>query len=505
MAPPPGHRRGAAIRTGVPSPTRGPSARRAGATGPLDARTRGDAGRGEQWQTVLTDNVTATQTRIPAETHGISIDDLSENARFVLERLHEAGFEAYAVGGCVRDLLRGRHPKDFDVVTDARPEEVRRLFKRARIIGRRFKIVHVVFRDELIEVTTFRGGDAGEVKRADGGMITRDNVFGSIDEDVWRRDFACNALYLDFASGELVDYVEGLTDIHSGRLRVIGEPAARYREDPVRMLRAARFAAKLGFHLTPDSEQAIAHCRETLADISPARLFDETVKLLQGGAGRQTVIELKRLGLLEYLFDSLAAWIEPDDPASDWVLIEPVLEATDERVARDLPVNPAFLFAGLFWRMLGRHRIQWMHQRVPMEDALVLAADEVLAVAARRLMIPRRLAEIIRAIWALQPDLERHAPAANAPGQDADTLTEEQRALTKAPWFRAAVDFLCLRSCTNEVDESVCTFWRRHAPERGSREEAPIEALQPSDFGKKRRRRRPRRRKPGGKPQSANS
>jgi poly(A) polymerase len=218
------------------------------------------------------------------------------------------------------------------------------------------------------------------------------------------------------------------------------------------------------------------------------------------------VLELKRLGLLEYLFDSLATWIEPNDPASDWVLIEPVLEATDERVAKDLPVNPAFLFAGLFWRMLGRHRVRWMHQRVPMDDALVLAADEVLAVAARRLMIPRRLAEIIRAIWALQPDLERHAPAANAPGKgkDADTLTEEQRALTEAPWFRAAVDFLCLRSRTSEVDESICTFWRRHAPERGSRDEAPIEALQPSDFGKKRRR-RPRRRKPGGKPQSANS
>ncbi|MFO7808480.1 polynucleotide adenylyltransferase PcnB [Guyparkeria sp.] len=448
--------------------------------------------------------MTPTQTRIPAETHGISLNDLSDNARFVLERLHEGGFEAYAVGGCVRDLLRGRSPKDFDVVTDARPEQVKRLFKRARIIGRRFKIVHVVFRDELIEVTTFRGGDAGEIKRADGGMITRDNVFGSIHEDVWRRDFSCNALYLDFASGELIDYVEGLTDIHSGRLRVIGEPESRYREDPVRMLRAARFAAKLGFHLTPDSEKAIAHCRETLSDISPARLFDETVKLLQGGAGRQTVLELRRLGLLEYLFDGLATWIEPNDAASDWVLIEPVLNATDERVAKGLPVNPAFLFAGLFWRMLGRHRVQWMHQRVPAEDAMLLAADEVLAVAARRLMIPRRLAEIIRAIWTLQPDLERHVTPPGAEGKNVgeDTLTDEQRALTEAPWFRAAVDFLCLRSWTNEVDESVCSFWRRHAPERGSRDEAPIEALQPSDFGKKRRR-RPRRRKPGGKSQSA--
>ena len=450
-----------------------------------------------QRQSVLSDNVTPTQTRIPAETHGISLNDLSDNARFVLERLHEGGFEAYAVGGCVRDLLRGRSPKDFDVVTDARPEQVKRLFKRARIIGRRFKIVHVVFRDELIEVTTFRGGDAAEVKRADGGMITRDNVFGTIDEDVWRRDFACNALYLDFASGELVDYVEGLTDIQSGRLRVIGEPESRYREDPVRMLRAARFAAKLGFHLTEDSERAIAHCRETLADISPARLFDETVKLLQGGAGRQTVLELKRLGLLEYLFDGLATWIEPNDPVSDWDLIEAVLEATDHRVANDLPVNPAFLFAGLFWRMLGRHRIHWLHQRVPADDALVLAADEVLAVAARRLMIPRRLAEIIRTIWSLQPDLERAAPS---PGAKAPKgLTDEQRALTDAPWFRAAVDFLCLRARTHEVDASVCEFWRKHAPERGREEEQPVEALKPSDFGKKRRRRRRRRRSGGNR------
>lgn len=443
----------------------------------------------------MSDNVTPTQIRIPAETHGISLSDLSDNARFVLERLHEGGFEAYAVGGCVRDLLRGRSPKDFDVVTDARPEQVRRLFRRARIIGRRFKIVHVVFRDELIEVTTFRGGDTGEIKRADGGMITRDNVFGSIDEDVWRRDFACNALYLDFASGELVDYVEGLTDVRAGRLRVIGEPEARYREDPVRMLRAARFAAKLGFHLTEDSERAIAACRETLADISPARLFDETVKLLQGGAGRQTVLELRRLGLLEYLFDGLATWIDPSDPASDWPLIEQVLEATDQRVATDLPVNPAFLFAGLFWRMLSRHRVQWMHQRVSAEDAMLLAADEVLAIATRRLMIPRRLTDIIRAIWSLQADLERAAPSRGV-GEPADKLTDEQRALMDAPWFRAAVDFLCLRSQTPEVDEAVCAFWRQHAPERSSGEEESVEALERSDFSKKRR--RPRRRRPAG-------
>ncbi|MFP4639876.1 MAG: polynucleotide adenylyltransferase PcnB [Guyparkeria sp.] len=449
--------------------------------------------------------MTPSHTRIPAESHGISLADLSDNARFVLEKLHEAGYEAYAVGGCVRDLLRGRSPKDFDVVTDARPEEVKRLFKRARIIGRRFKIVHVVFRDEVIEVTTFRGGDAGEVQRADGGMITRDNVFGTIDEDVWRRDFACNALYLDYASGELVDYVEGFSDIRGGRLRVIGEPESRYREDPVRMLRAARFAAKLGFHLTEDSERAIAHCRDTLEAISPARLFDETVKLMQGGAGRQTFLELRRLGLLEYLFDGLSTWIDPLDPASDWPLIEQVLNATDDRVARDLPVNPAFLFAGLFWRMLGRHRIRWMQQRVPSEDAMVLAADEVLGIAARKLMIPRRLAEIIRAIWMLQADLERLVPTGDAGGGKSaeGALSDEQQALMQSPWFRAAVDFLCLRSTTSEVDVSVCEAWRRYAPERSERHEPAVEALKPSDFGKKRRR-RPRRRKPAGARRPAN-
>ncbi|MFO7581621.1 polynucleotide adenylyltransferase PcnB [Guyparkeria sp.] len=450
--------------------------------------------------------MTPSHTRIPAESHGISLADLSENARFVLEKLHEGGYEAYAVGGCVRDLLRGRSPKDFDVVTDARPEEVKRLFKRARIIGRRFKIVHVVFRNEVIEVTTFRGGDASEVQRADGGMITRDNVFGTIDQDVWRRDFACNALYLDYASGELVDYVEGFSDIHGGRLRVIGEPESRYREDPVRMLRAARFAAKLGFHLTEDSERAIAHCRETLDAISPARLFDETVKLMQGGAGRQTFLELRRLGLLEHLFDGLATWIDPLDPASDWPLVEQVLKATDDRVTRDLPVNPAFLFAGLFWRMLGRHRLRWLQQRVPAEDAMVLAADEVLAIAARKLMIPRRLAEIIRAIWMLQADLERLAPSGDAKGgkSSESELSEDQQALMHAPWFRAAVDFLCLRSTTSEVDASVCESWRRYAPERSERHEPMVEALKPSDFGKKRPRRRPRRRKPAGARRPAN-
>ena len=435
---------------------------------------------------------------IPVEEHGIRAEQIGEHAQTVLTRLEQAGFDAYAVGGCVRDLLLGRVPKDFDVVTNARPEEVKRLFRFSRIIGRRFKIVHVIFHGEVIEVTTFRGGDADQVARGDAGMITRDNVFGRIDEDVFRRDFGCNALYYNLEREEITDFVDGVADIRARRLRVIGDVQTRFAEDPVRMLRAARFAAKLDFELTPEVEQGVAQCKDRLTQIAPARLYDELIKLLQSGQGVRSLFWLQRLDLLAPLFAELDQALKTQPQGLEYQLIQKVLAATDRRVANALPVNPAFLLAGLFWRRLCAARERWMVQRVPGDDALILAADAVLAEASRQVMIPRRLADIIRSVWALQAELERHCGEISnqwrVVSADAKPSTLPPKNLTEAKWFRAAVDFLCLRAEAGELSPDVCAFWRQYAPERGA-DEPVVAALTAEDFGKG----KPRRRRRGGR------
>lgn len=434
---------------------------------------------------------------IAPEKHEILRDHLSDHALNVLQRLHDHGYAAYLVGGCVRDLLRGVRPKDFDVVTDARPEQVKALFRHARIIGRRFKIVHVVFGRDLIEVTTFRGGDDEGVRRSDQGRILRDNVFGTIDQDVWRRDFACNALYYNYADDTLVDYVQGWQDVQSGHLRIIGDPATRYREDPVRMLRAARFMAKLGFTLLPETAEAIHVCRDLLKDIAPARLFDESIKLFQGGHAWAGFLQLRELNLLGYLFAGLNDLLDRDyDRVS--ALVEKILTGTDERIQLGLPVNPAFLLAGLLWADLSRRREYWLHQRVEADAALDLAADEVIAATVRQVAIPRRLTDLMRVIWSLQPALERegHNMVSGAP---MDGLTEAQKTLLAHAWFRAALDFLCLRSEVGEVSESVCAFWRHYAPARDKDSGEAVPTVLPEDFvthGDPKRRPRRRSRRP---------
>lgn len=437
---------------------------------------------------------TASPVRIGPETHGIEREALSAHAQNVLQRLHDSGYAAFLVGGCVRDLLKGLKPKDFDVVTDATPEQVRSLFRHARIIGRRFRIVHVVFHNDMIEVTTFRGGDNADVKRSDAGRILRDNVFGSIDEDVWRRDFACNALYYDFADEHIIDYVSGWEDIQTGVLRLIGDPETRYREDPVRMLRAARFRAKLDFDLTEDTESAIAACCEHLGEIAPARLFDESLKMFQGGYGVAAFRRLRDLNLLGWLLPDLNAHLD-HDYSRVAALVEAVLNGTDSRIAKDLPVNPSFLFAGLLWEGLRVRREVWIHQRVEPEVAMELAMDEVIADCIRRVAIPRRLTDVMRQIWRLQPQLER----LGRPQQGEEGLSSEQSALVGHGWFRAALDLLCLRASAGDCAESICTFWRQYAPERnlesGELEEGGNEGATHGPR-RPRRRRRSRNRKP---------
>ncbi|MGD9500210.1 MAG: polynucleotide adenylyltransferase PcnB [Halothiobacillus sp.] len=440
-------------------------------------------------------------TRISPDTHGLVTSQISDQALNVLQRLHDQGYAAYLVGGCVRDLLRGMRPKDFDVVTDAKPEQVKSLFRHARIIGRRFRIVHVIFGHDMIEVTTFRGGDEESVSRSQEGRILRDNVFGSIDEDVWRRDFACNALYYNFANAEIVDYVQGWQDIETGHLRIIGNPVTRYQEDPVRMLRAARFMAKLDFTLTEDSVSAIQECRDLLKSIAPARLFDESIKIFQGGYAWAAFLKLRELDLLGYLFPGLDDLLNRDyDRISR--LIERVLVGTDERVGHQLPVNPAFLFAGLLWADLSRRREHWLHQRVDSEVAFALAMDEVIESTVKQVAIPRRLTDLMRVIWALQPSLEQAAQGMPM-GLAMTELKDQQKHLLAHAWFRAALDFLCLRSEIGEVSPDICQFWRQYAPERDKDSGETVPTHLPEDFARHGDpQRRPRRRRPPRQPKN---
>jgi len=391
--------------------------------------------------------------RIPREAHCVSRRDISENALNVLYRLKDAGFTACLVGGGVRDLLLGRRPKDFDVVTDARPEQVRQLFRHARIIGRRFKIVHVVYRDEIIEVSTFRGPMDQNTVRNEGGMILRDNEYGSIDDDVWRRDFACNALYYDISDFSIVDYTDGVEDVQRGRLRLIGDPATRYREDPVRMLRAARFKAKLGFELDRLTLEAMGSLGPLLEPISPARLFDESLKLFQSGHAVASFEALRELDLFKWLLPELD--VQLDEPTGRVErLVRTVLESTDRRIQGDLGVNPAFLFAVLLWEGVRQRVEQLAHQRVHPEEAFDYAMEETIRTAITRIAIPRRLTDTMRQIWALQSRLGARVEGA------------ERRELLGHGRFRAALDMLCMRAESGEPVGRDCEYWREFEPER---------------------------------------
>ncbi len=296
-------------------------------------------------------------TRIPRDGHPVSRKNISDNALKVMSRLRSQGFQAFLVGGAVRDLLRGGHPKDFDVATDATPEEVHGLFRNSRVIGRRFRIVHVRFGREIIEVTTFRGHHDGDdednpksrpqAKQSDSGMLLRDNVYGSLEEDAVRRDFTVNALYYCSSDFCVYDYVDGLRDLEQEQIRIIGDAEQRYREDPVRMLRAVRFAAKLGFGIEARTSGPIPDLGYMLEAIPAARLFDEMLKLFMSGNALPTFSLLREYQLLEHLFPATASEIE--ESAIALPLIEAAMESTDLRIAEDKPVTPAFVLAALLW------------------------------------------------------------------------------------------------------------------------------------------------------------
>jgi poly(A) polymerase len=433
---------------------------------------------------------------IPREQHTISRKNISKAALRVLYRLNEAGYTAYLVGGAVRDLLLGGHPKDFDVATSATPDEVKKLFRNCRLIGRRFRLAHVVFGAEIIEVATFRGTneESGEGDRhIVDGRIVRDNVWGSIEEDALRRDFRFNAMYYDISDFSVRDYVGGMQDLEDRVLRLIGDPALRYREDPVRMLRAARLAAKLGFRIDAEASAPFAELGPLLMEVAPARLFDESLKLFLSGHGLKSFRMLERCGLLKFVFPATARALKRGDEALR-TLVEQGLDNTDKRIAEGKSVTPAFLFAVLLWGEVRDLAHTWMLQEKDVNEAWSRAAAHVVAEQCQRVAIPRRFTFTMEEIWSLQPRFEQ-------------IHRKKVFRLMTHPRFRAAYDFLLLRAAESPAISELGQWWghAQQLPHDTLAEALPAHSGG-SDVEPRARTgpppRRRRRRKPGGKASS---
>jgi poly(A) polymerase len=414
--------------------------------------------------------------RIPRKSHGIRKDQFSSAAIKTCEGLQKAGHEAYVVGGAVRDLLMGFKPKDFDVATNATPEQVNKVFRRSRIIGRRFRIVHVMWGSETIEVTTFRGhhlseSNVDDAAVADSGRIIRDNIFGCIEEDAARRDFTANALYYDPAREEVLDFHNGVGDIKAGILRMIGGPQTRYREDPVRLLRAVRLSAKLGLKIETATQKPIAKLVDLLQDVSPSRLFDEMLKLFLSGHAIESINALRAQHLHHGLLPLLDVVLE--QPLGErFVML--ALENTDRRIESGKSSNPSFLFATLLWHEVlvawKRFKDQGEHP-IP---ALHLAMNQVIDIQAEKLAIHSRYVSTMKEIWAMQPRFEQRAG-------------KRPYALLAHPRYRAGYDFLLLRCESGEVDTELGDWWTEFADASTERR---TQMLQPDNGPKKRRRRK---------------
>ena len=422
---------------------------------------------------------------IPRSGHNITRAEFSKSALKVLTRLDEAGYQAFLVGGCVRDSILELHPKDFDIATSATPEEVKALFGNCRLIGRRFRLAHVRFGREIIEVATFRAAALAEhedVSHDDEGRILRDNVYGTIEEDAWRRDFTCNALYYSIHDFSIWDYTGGFDDIRDRRLVLIGDPEVRLREDPVRMLRAIRFAAKLDFTIDPPVIEAIHHHAKLLANVPAARLFDEFLKLFQAGSAEKTFDLLRKHNLFGELFPATEQELREDDSFMSFV--REALRNTDRRVAEGKSVTPMFLI-GVFLAAPIRRVAAMMRAEEKMSESqsIGLASHEIVSQQLRRVAIPRRHTVPMREMLALQPRFEvMH-------GKRGLNLLEHKR-------FRAAYDFMMLQAEVGLVDEATARFWTE-VQTLSSAERAASFNLRRQPGKKKRK---PRRRRRGRKP-----
>ncbi len=381
--------------------------------------------------------------------HNISRSQMSPNAVKVLYRLKKSGYEAYLVGGCVRDLLLGYEPKDFDVATDASPEQVKQAFRNCRLIGRRFRLAHVHFGREIIEVATFRSSDTAdniEQKVHEDGRLLRDNVFGSIEDDVWRRDFTVNALYYNIRDFSIIDYTGGMEDHTAGVLRLIGDPTTRYREDPVRMLRAVRFAVKLGFSLEVSTEQAIFELAPLLKGIPAARLYDEVLKMFLSGKAVQTFEMLRHYGLFETLFPQADRCLNNEKNNFPKVFIAKALENSDKRIAENKSVTPYFLMSAFLWEAVQELANEKMRQGEEESFAYQHAASNVLSAQTKSISIPKRVTQSMREVWLLQLRFEKR-------------IGGRPYRLLSHPRFRAAYDFLLLRAETGGAAMELAQWW----------------------------------------------
>jgi len=417
----------------------------------------------------------ASEPRIvPKASHGIGREAISHGSRKVCETLQERGFAAYVVGGAVRDLLLGLRPKDFDVATDASPEDVHKIFRRSRLIGRRFKLAHVLFGEETVEVSTFRARTASETDEH--GRVLRDNIYGTLEDDAIRRDFTINALYYDPSAETIHDYHNGMRDLQRKSVRIVGDARARYREDPIRMLRAVRFAAKAGFGIDERTRKPIREMAHLLENVPPSRVYEEMQKLLLSGHAAEALRRLRSEGLHHGLLPLLDVIFE--QPMGER-FVQLALKETDDRVRSGKGVSPAFLFAALLWHeVLAAWKKAEAAGLKPI-PALFKAMDTVLDIQTDKLAIPRRFTAVMKEIWALQPRFEQRS------GRRPFALIVHER-------FRAGYDFLVLRSASGEAPAELAQWWEKFQRVGEAERAAMLLAPQPGERKRRRRRRRGR-------------
>jgi poly(A) polymerase len=411
---------------------------------------------------------------IPKDQHGIGREAVSYGSRKTCETLQERGFAAYVVGGAVRDLLLGLRPKDFDVATDASPEDVHKVFRRSRLIGRRFKLVHVLFGEETVEVSTFRARVASETDEL--GRVLRDNIYGTLEDDTIRRDFTINALYYDPTAETILDYHDGMRDLRNKSVRIIGDARARYREDPIRMLRAVRFAAKTGFDIEERTRRPIRELAPLIGNVPPSRVYEEMQKLLLSGHAAAALKRLRGEGLHHGLLPLLDVIFE--QPMGER-FVQLALEETDNRIRADKSVSPAFLFAALLWHEVLAAWKKAQGRGLNPIPALFQAMDAVLDIQTDKLAIPRRFTAVMKEIWALQPRLEQRS------GRRPFALVTHEK-------FRAGYDFLVLRCASGEAPAELAQWWEKFQRSGEAERASMLLAPQPGEHKRKRRRRRGR-------------
>ncbi|MDF1757920.1 MAG: polynucleotide adenylyltransferase PcnB [Legionellaceae bacterium] len=391
-------------------------------------------------------NIIDTKYIIPRSDHHVSKTDINVNALKVLNRLNSSGYKGYLVGGSVRDLLIRKIPKDFDVATDAKPTQIRSLFRNARIIGRRFKLAHILYHREIIEVATFRSDHTTNTNdhTNERGMLMQDNVYGTLEDDAWRRDFTINSLYYNIDDGSIIDFTGGFKDIDLKLIRIIGNPSSRYQEDPVRMLRAIRFSAKLNFTIAEETAKPIFELNHLIEHVSNSRLFDEMIKLYQCGVGESVQKLLIEYGLFKYLYPQTSKLLDSKHPVNALIIL--ALESTDARIKEGKPVTPAFIYAILLWFPLLDKIDELREQDIDPLPAIEQAMSEVIIEQNKVITIPKRHTQIIREIWMLQYRFPKRA------GKRAQNLLRHPR-------FRAAYDFLALRALAGDESMDLANWW----------------------------------------------